>query len=94
MAGHQHEPIVKNRGFKNECGTENNILGTKGNSVSSNKYDHSASGAIENGEYLVKTHSISYANDCYENSSVSDSNNIFTTHQKLISSDKNVTIQI
>jgi predicted outer membrane repeat protein len=37
---------------------------------------------------LGETHSITYANDCCDNSSVSDSSNIFTTHQKLISSDK------
>ena len=55
----------------------------KGNYVSINKCDKGVSGASDNSEYLGKTYSITYANDCSENTLLSDSSNILTTYQKL-----------
>ena len=55
----------------------------KENYVSINKCDKGVSGASDNSEYLDKTYSITYANDCSENTLLSDSSNILTTYQKL-----------
>ena len=53
------------------------------NYVSNNKGEQSVSGASDNSECLDKTYSISYANDCSENTLLSDSSNILTAYQKL-----------
>jgi hypothetical protein len=55
----------------------------KENYLSNNKCEQSVSGASANSEYLDKTHSITYANDCSGNTLLSDSSNTITTHQKL-----------
>ena len=55
----------------------------KENYVSNNKGEQSVSGASDNSDYLDKTYSISYANDCSENTLLSDSSNILTAYQKL-----------
>ena len=51
----------------------------KKNCVPNNKCEQSVNGASDNSEYFDKTYSITYANDCSENSLPSDSNNILTT---------------
>ena len=55
----------------------------KENYVSNNKYEQSVSGASNNSEYLDKTYSITYANDCSEDTLLSDNSNILTNYQKL-----------
>jgi len=55
----------------------------KENDVSNNKYEQSVSGASNNSEYLDKTYSITYANDCSEDTLLSDNSNILTNYQKL-----------
>jgi len=54
----------------------------KKNYVSNNKCEKNVSGASDNSEYLDETYSITNANDCSENTLLSDSN-ISTTNQKL-----------
>jgi hypothetical protein len=51
--------------------------------ISNKKCEQSVSGASDNSEYLDKTYSITYANDCSGNTVLSDSSNTLTTHQKL-----------
>jgi len=51
--------------------------------ASINKCDKGVSGASDNSEYLDKTYSRTYANDCSENTLLSDSSNILTTYHKL-----------
>jgi len=55
----------------------------KENYVANNKCEQSVSGASDNSEYLDETYSITNANDCSENTLLSDSSNISTTNQKL-----------
>jgi hypothetical protein len=54
----------------------------KGNYVSNNKCEQIVSGASDNSEYLDKTYLITNANDCSENTLLSDSINISTTKIK------------
>jgi len=49
------------------------------NYVSNNKCEQRVSDASDQSEYLDKTYSISYANDCSENTLLSDSSNTLTT---------------
>jgi hypothetical protein len=55
----------------------------KENYVSKNTCEQSVSSASDNSEYLDKTYSITYANECSKNTLLSDSSNIITTYQKL-----------
>jgi len=55
----------------------------KENYVANNKCERSVSGASDSSEYLDETYSITNANDCSENTLLSDSSNISTTNQKL-----------
>jgi hypothetical protein len=55
----------------------------KANYVSNNKCEQSVSSASDNSECLDKIYSITYANIYRKNTLLSDSNNIFTTYQKL-----------
>jgi hypothetical protein len=54
----------------------------KENYVSYNKCELSVGGASDNSEYVDETFSTTNANDCSENTLLSDSSNISTTNQK------------